>query len=310
MNIMGKSAIGKQLADKHNLKFIDLRLTELDPTDLHGLPNFDLENNKSKFIPFDTFPLQGDELPKGYKGWLIFLDEFNSANHSVQSAAYKLVLDRMVGQHKLHDKVCLIAAGNLDTDNAITTTMSSALISRFAHFYAELSNEDWLEWASTSGIDSRITSYINFKPLDLYTFNPDSELPYASPRTWEMVSKCIADTKVTSDSVLLLESLLGVAVARNFVTYCKLFKNLPSFADILANPDNIEIGKDIGTQWAILGMVTYSIDETNQDKCEVFLRRLPMELQIVALKEIKNRQPKVFTKLTNWKLAVSKDLEL
>ena len=125
-----------------------------------------------------------------------------------------------------------------------------------------------------------------------------------------MVSKCIADTKVTSDSVLLLESLLGEAVARNFVTYCKLFKNLPSFADILANPDKIEISKDIGTQWAILSMVTYSIDETNQDKCEIFLRRLPMELQIVALKEIKNRQPKVFTKLTNWKLAVSKDLEL
>ena len=125
-----------------------------------------------------------------------------------------------------------------------------------------------------------------------------------------MVSKCIADTKVTSDSVLLLESLLGEAVARNFVTYCKLFKNLPTFQAILANPDKIEISKDIGTQWAILGMVTYSIDETNQDKCEVFLRRLPMELQIVALKEIKNRQPKVFTKLTNWKLAVSKDLEL
>lgn len=125
-----------------------------------------------------------------------------------------------------------------------------------------------------------------------------------------MVSKCIATMKVTSDTVLLLESLLGEAVARNFVSYCKLFKNLPSFADILAKPDTIEISKDIGTQWAVLGMVTHNMDETNQDKCEVFLRRLPMELQIVALKEIKNRHPKIYTKLTKWKLAVSKDLEL
>ena len=305
---MGKSAIGKQLADAHNLKFIDLRLTELDPTDLHGLPNF--KEGKATFVPFDTFPLEGDKIPEGYKGWCIFLDEINSANHSVQAACYKLVLDRMVGQHKLHPKVKLMAAGNLDTDNAITNTMSSALVSRFAHFYVELNNDDWLEWATTSGIDSRITSYINFKPQDLYTFNPDSELPYASPRTWEMVSKCIATMKVTSDTVLLLESLLGEAVARNFVSYCKLFKNLPSFADILAKPDTIEISKDIGTQWAVLGMVTHNMDETNQDKCEVFLRRLPMELQIVALKEIKNRHPKIYTKLTKWKLAVSKDLEL
>ena len=113
---LGKSAIGKQLADAHNLKFIDLRLTELDPTDLHGLPNF--KEGKATFVPFDTFPLEGDKIPEGYKGWCIFLDEINSANHSVQAACYKLVLDRMVGQHKLHPKVKLMAAGKFLMDKA------------------------------------------------------------------------------------------------------------------------------------------------------------------------------------------------
>ena len=47
------------------------------------------------------------------------MDEFNSALPSVQAACYKLVLDRMVGQHHLHKKCFIVACGNKETDNAI-----------------------------------------------------------------------------------------------------------------------------------------------------------------------------------------------
>ncbi|PDO90562.1 ATPase AAA, partial [Burkholderia mallei] len=82
--------------------------------------------DKVTYIPMDTFPIQSDKVPSNKKGWLLFLDEANGASHSVQMASYKLILDREVGNHKLHDKCFIIAAGNLDTDNAITNTMSSA----------------------------------------------------------------------------------------------------------------------------------------------------------------------------------------
>lgn len=68
---IGKSSIAKQIADKYQLKVIDLRLTELDSSDLNGLPYF--KDNKSTFLPFDTFPLTDTPIPKGYKGWLLLL---------------------------------------------------------------------------------------------------------------------------------------------------------------------------------------------------------------------------------------------
>lgn len=292
----GKSSLSKQLAEQFKLKVIDLRLTELDSTDLSGLPYFN--NGKAEFMPFNTFPLQDTPVPKGYEGWLIILDEFNSANQAVMAAAYKLVLDRMVGQHKLHDKVAMLACGNLESDNAIVNPMSTALISRFAHFNIDINVDDWLEWASKAGIDYRITSYINFKKSNLYTFKPDATEPYASPRTWEMVSKVIKDSDEVS--TLLVSSLIGDGVANEFVQYTKLYHKLPTLKDILDNPKGIEIPNDLATTWAVMSMVTHSMTVDNQAKLTVFLRRLSSELQYCALREIKYRNPAVLSKVIDW----------
>lgn len=299
---IGKSSIAKQIADKYQLKVIDLRLTELDSSDLNGLPYF--ENGKSTFLPFDTFPLTDTPIPKGYKGWLLLLDEFNSALPSVQASAYKLILDRQVGQHKLHDKVAIIACGNLDTDNAIVNTMSSALISRFAHFYIELNFEEWQEWAVQNDISPLITGFLSFKPDCLYTFNPDSHLPYASPRTWQMVNKLMPNI-----SLPLVASLLGSAVAYEFMAYLDSHLEVPNILDILNDPSNYPIPNKLGIQWATLTM-TVSHLEKDIDGCIYYLNRFSPELQVVALREIKGRYPKLLDNATvrSWIISLSRSV--
>ena len=82
---MGKSAIVKDIAKTYNLKLIDLRLSQCDPTDLMGFPS--IQGQRAGYLPMETFPLEGDPIPEGYSGWLLFLDEFNSASIAVQAAA-------------------------------------------------------------------------------------------------------------------------------------------------------------------------------------------------------------------------------
>lgn len=304
---IGKSSIAKQLAHQAKLKVIDLRLTELDSSDLNGLPYF--KDGKSSFLPFDTFPLTDTPIPEGYQGWLLLLDEINSAAPSTQAAAYKLILDRMVGQHQLHPNVAIIACGNLDTDNAITYPLSSALISRFAHFYVEANSDDWREWASGAGIDSRITSFIGFRPQLLYTFNPDSTEPYASPRTWEMLSKVIAPLNDLGQwQTPLLASLVGQGVAIEFLQFLELYQELPSLDDILANPDTITMPTSMGMQWALLGLLTHHINDENLVPVQTFLQRLPQDLQVVALKEICARHKTLMPKLRTWITQLGSDL--
>jgi hypothetical protein len=170
---LGKSSIAKQIASNHNLKVIDLRLSQCDVTDLNGFPMISDDRKKASYTPMDTFPLETDELPDGYDGWLLLLDEINSAAKAVQASAYKLVLDHEVGLNKLHPKVYKMAAGNLKSDGAIVNDLSTAMQSRMVHFGLSLDVDAWVDWATKAGIDFRVIAYINWKPEKLQAFDPN-----------------------------------------------------------------------------------------------------------------------------------------
>lgn len=300
---LGKSSIVKNIADKFNLKLIDVRLSQLEPTDLIGFPV--LTGTKATYKPLDTFPIETDPIPTGYKGWLVFLDEFNSCNLSVQASAYRLVLDREIGQHKLHNNCLIVSAGNLETDNAIVNPMSSALISRFVHFNLELNIDDWIEWAITNDIDKRIISYINFKPTALYTFNPDSTEPYASPRTWEMLSKVLS---IAEPNKIICSGLVGDGVANEFIAYTQIYKDLPTLKEIIDNP-LIDLPNELGTKWALLLMVAEQVDKTNANTLQTFFERFPIDLQIIAMRTIKANDVNILIEhMYDWFTKVSEKL--
>ena len=82
---IGKSAVVNALAKQFELKVIDLRLGQAEPTDMLGMP--DTSGEFARYKPFEEFPLEGREIPAGYKGWLIFLDELPAAKKDTQAAA-------------------------------------------------------------------------------------------------------------------------------------------------------------------------------------------------------------------------------
>lgn len=289
---IGKSSVVHNFAKKNKLKLIDERLLQCDPTDLKGLPA--TSEDKAMYKPFDTFPIEGDKIPDGYNGWLIFLDEFNSASPAVQAAAYKLVLDRKVGNHKLHDKCYIVACGNLETSNAYVVPMNTALISRFAQFQAEFNLDEWKDWASANDIDTRILSFIGFKPQHAYTFTPDATSSYACPRTWEMVSKLIKDKTELSSMLVLLSGLVGQGVATEFLAYNKLYAEIPSIESLLENP-NQALPKNLGMQWAIMGMLCHHINKDNAKTLYKVIEQLPPELQMCLVKDLLKRNTTIIT---------------
>lgn len=293
---VGKSSIGHQIANEYNLKVIDLRLGQCDPTDLLGFPAVDQSRDRARYVPMETFPIETDDLPVDgdhqYDGWLLFLDEFNSADRGVQKAAYKLILDRMVGQHKLHEKVAIICAGNLETDNAIVEEMSTALQSRLVHLELAVDSKIWMDWATSNGIDHRITAFINFKPGNLYNFKPDhQDKTYASPRTWEFASRLL--TNMGSDNPLLLQTLSGTlseGVAREFIAFTKIYKSLPTITQIQSAPDTIDVPDEPSILYALAGAISHNATENNIMKLLVFVKRLPIEFQVVCLREVVRRK--------------------
>jgi hypothetical protein len=173
---IGKSALMRWIADQFDLELIDYRASTGEPTDIPGLPNFD-KNGNAYFAPFrHIFPLKGMKVPEGKRGWLLFLDEVNSAERRMQAALYKVVLNRMCGQYELHEDVYIAMAGNLMTDKAIVIPLSTAMESRVIQLEMEVDFDDWeKDVAIPQDYDHRIIAFLREEKDFLMDFRPDKE---------------------------------------------------------------------------------------------------------------------------------------
>lgn len=291
----GKSQIVHKIAEDFKLKVIDLRLAQCDPCDLLGFPR--INGDRAGYAPMNTFPLEGDEIPEGYSGWLLFLDEMNSASPAVQAAAYRLVLDRMVGQFKLHKNVAIVGAGNKETDNAIVQPLSTALQSRLTHLELVVDAKEWVNWAAENGVDHRITSYINFKPGNLYTFQPDhTDKTYAAPRTWEFANRLLKDIDLSDKNTLpLLAGTISEGVAREFIGFCKIYKNLPKMDEVIARPEATPVPDEPSILFALTGALAHHATRDIMDPMMKFIKRLPVEFQVVCLREAIRRNKEILS---------------
>jgi len=280
----GKSDIIHQIAKEYKLQVIDLRLSQCDPTDLLGFPT--VTGSKADYVPMKTFPIEGDPVPNDYNGWLLFLDEFNGAPISVQKAAYKLVLDKMVGSHKLHKNVAICCAGNLDTDNAAVEVMSTALQSRLVHMELLVDTQEFINYANEMGFDHRISSYLDFKPGNVYTFKPDhTDNTYACPRTWEFTNRILQNEAIEdTDALPMLAGAISEGIAREFLGFCKIENSLPKVAQIVVAPETISVPIEPSILYALTGSLSHNATEANFAQLMKFILRMPTEFQVVCLR--------------------------
>lgn len=297
---MGKSSLVAQVAEAGNLKIIDVRLSQCMPEDLQGYPMRD--GDVVTFKPFDMFPLEDTPLPEGYDGWLLFFDELTSSNKQVQAAAYRPILDHEIGSHKLHPKCAIVCAGNKMEDKAVVNALSTALQSRVIHYELEASIQDWTEWAVKTKQDSRIISYLNFSPDKLMSFNPKhNDKTFRCPRTWEFASRRSKGVEDISSLAHFLSGTLSTAGYTEFKTFCNVYKDLPSYDSIVADPDNAPIHHEASTQFATIGMLIENTDIKNDlDEVLTYVARFNPDMRIVFMRAIVIREPSVRTTSQNF----------
>jgi hypothetical protein len=277
-----KSSIAKQIADELKLEFIDVRLTTLDPIVMSGYPTDN--GDFATFKPFDIFPTTDMPIPAGKKGFLVIIDELPSAPKLMQSAAYRLILDREVGNHKLHKNCFVLAAGNYATDGASAKQMDTALQSRMAHLQVEIPVKEWLTYANEQNVNQMITSFIHWKGAMLNNFDPKhTDLTYACGRTWFKLSDVLCEPKNVASLRPLIDGIVGVAASNEFIAFTTFYSQIPTNEAILADPTGTEVPTG-GIAYALTGAIAGVMTEKNTDKYMEYITRMPMELQAVTLR--------------------------
>lgn len=183
---IGKSQILTRYFKSKGIPVKTLFLGQMsDPGDLLGLPNKDEETGKTVFMPPYWFPVDGQPI-------VLFLDEINRARPEILQTVMDLVLNRKLAGRELPEGSRIIAAGN-DGEEYQLTDLDPALVSRFNIYTFRPTVEDWLLWATRTGLDERILNFIGANPelLDRSADTKEDQGLDKDPdrRAWEKVAR-------------------------------------------------------------------------------------------------------------------------
>jgi len=263
---IGKSEVVADITKELGGYMIDLRLGQMDPTDIRGIPFFNKEAGKMDWAP--PIDLPDEDLASQYPVVVLFMDEMNSAAPAVQAAAYQLVLNRRIGKYRLPDNVVMIAAGNRESDKGVTFRMPTPLANRFIHVEMKPDFPTWQEWAVKNQIHKDVVGYLSFAKQDLYDFDAkSSSRAFATPRSWSFVSELLEDEDMDETTATdLIAGTVGEGLAVKFMAHRKISGKLPKPEEILSGKAKELKVKEVSAMYSLVISLCYELKNAVENK--------------------------------------------
>ena len=243
---VGKSQLVAQVAQQHSVPLIDIRLSQLEPSDLRGIPF-----RSDGLVEWAVPGMLPDKERHGSAG-ILFMDEITSATPAVSAAAYQLILDRCLGEYSVPQGWVIFAAGNRQGDRGVTYSMPTPLANRFTHFSFDVNLDDWVSWAHVHAIDERIIAFLRFRPELLFDFDPALDpVAFPTPRSWEFAHHALQ--KFDSNKSILasaLQACVGDAAGIELNAFIENLDNLPDVESIIAG-EQVPVPDSIDLQYAL-----------------------------------------------------------
>ena len=319
---IGKTALAKRIAKENNWSLVVIDGNLLKEGEIGGLPTVENYAGGKTTIYAVHHKLReiDDQIAKG-NGVLLFIDEINRCEHTVQQELMNLILNREINGYKLDENVKILAAMNpsskygSDFDYQVVD-MDAAQENRFVWLNMEPDYNQWIKWAIEAGIEQKVIEFISTFPEYLNKINEDDIR--ATPRSYERVSKSYKVYKEQQDSIPravflnVIRGNVGKVIAEEFVSFVESDSTpLISFEDIF-EAENLKeeviekIKNESHTRLYISAMnILKTLDDRMKKENESsfymnrfmdFLREYPVDLMVGIMKDIKNSYESVYKK--------------
>jgi hypothetical protein len=320
--ITGKPGIGKtvstlQYAEEHGYDIIISHPVISDPTDFKGFParttrQVEAEEDEFAALMDDAAKMSTEEvatfLPFGdlleameaTRPTIWFFDDFGQAPMAVQAACMQIIGGRTIGGKRISDHVVIIAATNRREDSAGVKGLLEPVKSRFGAIVELVVDKDeWMMHAYKIGIEQSIIDFINYTPGALEDFKPSKTMENSpNPRLWEKLSDQIKYNDTLPEMMqmhggvelsftkALCLSCVGELYGAQYSVFREVYKRLPTYNDILAEPDEYPLDQRLDVRYAMLGMLANQGKKEHADKIFTFVNRLAKEYQAVFVRSI------------------------
>ena len=327
---IGKTALAKKIASENNWSLIVIDGNLLKEGEIGGLPtietytkvndNGDKVEKKTTVYAIHTKLREIDEEIAEQKTVLLFIDEINRCEHTVQQELMNLILNREINGYKLHEDVKIVAAMNpsskygSDFDYQVVD-MDVAQENRFVWLHMEPDYMQWLDWAIDAGIEQKVIEFISTFPEYLLKINEDDIR--ATPRSYERISSIYKNYKKKKDSIPrsvflnVVRGNVGKFIAEEFISFVESdYSSLLSYEDVFSGdslPESIveRVKNESHTRLYlsaknILKSLELNIKNSDYDssfyidRLIVFLKIYPVDLMIGIMKDIKNSYTEVY----------------
>ena len=329
---IGKTALAKKLAKENEWSLIVIDGNLLKEGEIGGLPTVEsyiISNSNGQEVVKKTTVYAvhnklreiDEEISKG-RDVLLFIDEINRCEHTVQQELMNLILNREINGYKLHDDVKILAAMNpsskygSDFDYQVVD-MDAAQENRFVWLNMESDYNQWLKWAIGEGLEQKVIEFISTFPEYLYKTNEEDVS--ATPRSYERVSKSYKVYKDQKDSIPkavflnVIKGNVGKVIAEEFISFIESdYSPLISYEEVFCgetlSESVIEKVKNESHTRLYLSVMNILRDLESNIKNEdyeasyyinrfvQFLKVYPIDLMVGIMKEIKNSYKKVYEK--------------
>lgn len=285
--------------------FIDIRLSQLEPSDIRGIPNIfgHGENPCLQTIPWSWIVYICRDGASG----TLFLDEINLAAPQIAASAYQVINDRIISDRRISSGVNIVAAGNSLRDTDIIYEMPNPLKDRFAEIEVEFNAEDWLKNWAVQNCHPYVYAFCSFKSEWIHHTFPKGEEKNITPRGIERVSTILKSADINSRDQLspFIVDLIGASVgeswALQFKAYMSIYERI-NFKFLISNPESLLDKSSFNTErlYAVMGGLverfsrifrtsTDSNIEKIADMCALMrvAAYLPTNLFVLAFRQIK-----------------------
>ena len=326
---IGKTALASKLAEEKGWSLVVIDGNLLKEGEIGGLPTiesyvtFDSNGNKVEkkmtvYAVHTKLREIDDEIEKG-NTVLLFIDELNRCEHTVQQELMNLILNREINGYKLNENVKILSAMNpsneygADLDYQVVD-MDPAQENRFVWLNMEPDYNEWIRWAIDTGIEQKVVEFISTFPEYLNKVNDDDI--NATPRSYERISKSYAIYKEKKDvipkSVFLnvVKGNVGGFIAQEFMSFVESdAKPLVSYDEVFSgevlNPSIVDrVKNESHTRLYICAMnilKSLELDIKNNkvnmdciDRLVEFLGLYPVDLMVGIMKDIKNSYDDIY----------------
>lgn len=302
---VGKSEMMAQIAKEKGIGFIDVRLAQLDPVDLRGLPTVTMtEVDGKKYAETtwarpDFWPVEERDGSEG----IILFDELGDCGKAMQSAAYQIILDGRAGPHIIPKGWYRAGAGNDQKHRAGAQPMSSALANRFAHIELDADLECFREHANKIGVSPLILGFLKFRPNLLHQMPEGALRAFPTPRAWVKASLvCDAPRDIR---LKLVAGCVGEGAAGEFEAFMRSI-DLPELDEVCANPKKCRMPEAPAHKYAMSAMLAQGATKANFDKIMQYIQRSDFgrDFEICTVLDASKRdatltETKAFTEFAN-----------